>query len=145
MRLRGFCCLNRRSLLEQGSRRWGQALSAAELCAEHPQSCLQIWQDCITAAGNLARQAAGGSPSSAALQEMYEEYARAVQQVPGKAHRLRIFLFPAVEEDLTPEQYRDGNAFFSEAQENMWCAPAPAQAACLHNTVCRAVAEQGQG
>lgn len=56
------------------------------------------------------------------LQEMYEEYARAVQQAPGKAPRLRVFLFPGVEEALTPEQYQDGNAFFSEALENTWCA-----------------------
>ena len=43
-------------------------------------------------------------------------------QFPGRPSRLRIFLYPGVEEDLTPEQYQDGSDFFAEAQENLWCA-----------------------
>ena len=70
---------------------------------------------------------------------MYEEYARAVQQAPGKAPRLRVFLFPGVEEALTPEQYQDGNAFFSEALENTWCEAslAPGRTCVLEATQLR--------
>ena len=57
------------------------------------------------------------------LQEMYEEYGRAVQQAVGKPPRLRLFLTPAMEEDMTPEQYHDGNEFFAHAQDRFWCAP----------------------
>ena len=57
------------------------------------------------------------------LQEMYEEYGRAVQQAVGKPPRLRLFLTPAMEEDMTPEQYHDGNEFFAHAQDRLWCAP----------------------
>ena len=70
-----------------------------------------------------AREGAG--PEGVRLvQEMYEESARAVQQALGKPPRLRLFLTPAMEEDMTPEQYQDGNDFFSHAQhqDQFWCA-----------------------
>ena len=46
-----------------------------------------------------------------------------MQQAVGKPPRLRLFLTPAMEEDMTPEQYHDGNEFFAHAQDRFWCAP----------------------
>ena len=47
-------------------------------------------------------------------QEMYDEYSYSVQHCggQGRAPRLKVFLFPASEEDLTPEQDLDGCDFF---------------------------------
>ena len=60
------------------------------------------------------------------LQEMYEEYIDSSQstQGQGRAPRLKVFLFPATEEDgnlLTPEQDMDGCNFFEGTR---WDYPA---------------------
>ena len=48
-------------------------------------------------------------------QEMLDEYQRGLH-IPGtpiKTFRLRVFLFPALDEPFTPEEIADGEQFFS--------------------------------
>jgi len=52
------------------------------------------------------------------LQEMFEEFFRALK-VPGtpvKTFRLRVVLFPAAEEPMTPEELADAQHFFSTSR-----------------------------
>ncbi len=49
---------------------------------------------------------------------MQDEYQRGLQ-VPGtpiKTFRLRVFLFPALDEPFTPEEIADGEQFFSRSR-----------------------------
>ena len=59
---------------------------------------------------------------------MFEEFFRALK-VPGtpvKTFRLRVLLFPAAEEPMTPEELADAQHFFSTSR----CAPAGPRSRC---------------
>lgn len=65
------------------------------------------------------------------LQEMFEEYASHLLRpgTPSKTFRIKLFVFAAAEEPLTPDEIMDGENFF---RSGSWGAEA--RCACMHSS-----------